>query len=269
MGKNSIRDLLKKYNLEPKKGLGQNFLADENVLQKIVQTSDLKASDCIVEVGPGLGILTKELASKAKKVVSIELDKSLITLLNNEIATFENIELINMDALDYDPPKENYKLIANIPYYITSPLISHFLTNKNKPDKIVLLTQKEVAEKICAKAKKLNVLAIHVQIFGTPKIISKISAQSFYPAPKVDSAILSVDIHKEPLIESEKIQSFLKIVHAGFSHKRKTILNALTRKLADLTKEEIEIKLNKCNVSPNARAQHLSIEDWKCLTDIL
>lgn len=269
MKKNEIISLLKNYDLKAKKGFGQNFLSDENVLQKIVQTANLSKSDRVVEVGPGLGILTKKLAEKAKKITSVELDKSLIQLLENELCNFENVELVNMDALQYTPPKEEYKLIANIPYYITSPLISHFLSNKNKPKKVVLLIQKEVAEKICAKAKKLNVLGIHVQIFGTPKIISKVSCEAFYPAPKVDSAILSIDIYKNPLIDSSKLEAFSKIVHAGFSHKRKTILNSLTRKLPQMKKSEIEQSLDKCNIDPDARAQHLSIEDWNCLTNLL
>lgn len=269
MKKNSIKSLLKKYNMQPKRGLGQNFLTDESVLQKIVQTADLSKSDCVVEVGPGLGVLTKKLAQEAKKVISVELDKSLIKILQSELSNCENVELVNMDALKYIPPQEKYKLIANIPYYITSPLISHFLANKRKPVKTVLLIQKEVAEKICAKAKNLNVLAIHVQIFGTPRIISKVSPESFYPAPKVDSAILSVDIYKKPLVPYEKIESFFKIVHAGFSQGRKTILNALANKITEIEKSDFKKTLESCKISPKARAQHLSIEDWICITNRL
>lgn len=268
MEKSEIINLLKKYNLRPKKSFGQNFLKDEFVLQKIVQAAEIEESDCIVEVGPGLGILTKKLAVQAKKVITIELDKSLESLLKNELFKFSNIELKNMDALKFDPPKENYKVVANIPYNITSPLISHFLESERRPDKIVLLIQKEVAEKICAKAGKLNVIAIHVQIFGTPKIISKVPAESFFPAPKVDSAVIYIDMYKNPLVKKENLKNFFKIVHAGFSHRRKTIINALERKL-DTDRSTIKSALKKCNISENARAQHLKIDDWSCLSQSL
>lgn len=268
MNKNEIINLLNEYNLKPKKGFGQNFLTSENALQKIVQAAGVSGEDCVVEVGPGLGVLTIKLAEKAKKVTAVELDKSIAEILNSKLKPYKNVEIKNLNALDFNPPYEKYKLVANIPYYITSPLISHFLKNRNRPEKIVLLIQNEVAEKICAKEGKLNVLAIHVQIFGTPKIIAKVKSNSFYPEPKVDSAILSVDVYDKPKVPEEKIDNFLKIVHAGFSHRRKTIINALFKKL-DYDKSEIEDVLNKCNVQLSSRAQHLKIEDWLCISNHL
>lgn len=267
MNKSQIISLLKEYDLKPKKSFGQNFLIDENVLQKIVQAADINKNNWIVEIGPGLGILTQKLGQEAKKVTSVELDEKLIPILKSQISEFSNVEIVNQDALKFTPPNEKYKVVANIPYYITSPLISHFLQAPTRPSKMVLLMQKEVAEKICAKAGNLNVLAIHVQIFGTPKMVSKVSRHSFHPAPKVDSAILEIDILQKPLIIKNRIE-FLKVVHAGFAHKRKTILNALCRSL-DFKKEIIEDALKKCDIPLMERAQRITIPQWEKLAKTL
>ncbi|MFC1655533.1 16S rRNA (adenine(1518)-N(6)/adenine(1519)-N(6))-dimethyltransferase RsmA [Patescibacteria group bacterium] len=266
MKKSEILELLNKYNMRPKKSLGQNFLMDANVVQKIVQAANATKQDCIIEIGPGLGILTKELAKTGAGVVSVELDSGAIPLLESELKNYSNVKIINEDALKFSPPSGKYKVVANIPYYITSPLISHFLKNKNRPTKMVILIQKEVAEKICAKEGKLSVLAINVLIFGKPKIVTKVSRGCFHPVPKVESAVLEIDMFDKPLVEEENLEKFFKIVHAGFAHKRKTLLNSFIRSIdidVDTAREAIE----KSGVSPTARAQHLSIDDWKRLSN--
>lgn len=238
--------------IKAKKSLGQNFLQDRSVLEKIIETADISSSDHIVEVGPGHGILTEELAKSAKKVTTIELDKELIPSLKVVFALRDNIELIHQNALDFKPPETPYKLVANIPYYITSPLISHFLHTDNRPTKIVLLVQKEVAEKICVDKKK-NVLALHVQNFGKPQIIDIVPPSAFRPRPKVDSAILEISVFKKPFIQDYK--AFFKLAHQAFSLSRKKLSNSLHQHKEALTKLNIQDK----------RAEHLTLEDWKKL----
>jgi len=270
-----IKELLKKYGLNPTKSLGQNFLMDENVLDKIIKSAEVSAEDLVIEVGPGLGVLTRKLSEKARKVTTIELDNGLIPLLQNELSDCENLEIIHQDAMQFIPPSETYKVVANIPYYITSPLISHFLRSESRPNKMVLLMQKEVADKICAKESKLNVLAIHVQVFGKPRIAARVSKGSFYPEPKIESAILEIEMFEKPLVSynddnlansKKALDYFFKIVHAGFSHKRKTLLNSIQRGMViDPTK--VKTALLAAEIDPSARAQHLSIEDWTRLAN--
>jgi 16S rRNA (adenine1518-N6/adenine1519-N6)-dimethyltransferase len=238
--------------MRAKKSLGQNFLQDRSVLEKIIETADISSSDEIVEVGPGHGILTEELAKSAKKVTTIELDKELIPGLKVVFALHDNIELIHQNALDFPPPKTPYKLVANIPYYITSPLISHFLHTDNRPTKIVLLVQKEVAQKICAD-KKLSVLALHVQNFGKPQIVDIVPPSAFRPRPKVDSAILQIEVFKKPIIEDYK--AFFKLAHQAFSLSRKKLSNSLNNIKDKLIELDIQDK----------RPEHLTLEDWKKL----
>jgi len=242
--------------MKAKKSLGQNFLQDKSVLAKIIKTADLSPNNNIIEVGPGHGILTEELAKKAKKVTTIELDDRLIPILKEKFAPYKNIELIHQNALDFPPPKAPYKLVANIPYYITSPLISHFLHTENRPEKIVLLVQKEVAEKICAD-KKLNVLAIHVQNFGKPHLVDTVPPSAFKPQPKIDSAILEIEVFKKPLIEDHK--SLFKLVHQAFSQKRKKLSNSLRHLKPQLEKLDLQDK----------RPEHLTLKDWEKLQNTL
>jgi len=256
-----IKKDLKILGVEPKKKFGQNFLIDEKALDMIINTADVEKGENVIEVGPGTGILTQRLIETGANITSIEIDWNLAEFLRNKFERKDNFELIEIDALKFDPPEKEYKLIANIPYYITSPLISHFLESENKPKKIVLLIQKEVAQKIAAKEGKLNVLAIHVQTFGKPRIVEIVHKEAFYPAPKVDSAILEIEIFDEPLVSESEIKDLFKIVHAGFMHKRKTMHNALIRGM-QLSGEDADKLLEKCGIDPDLRPQHLSIQDW-------
>lgn len=235
--------------MKAKKSLGQNFLKDRKVLTKIVEAAELDRDDYVIEVGPGKGVLTRELIEYAGRVTAIELDDRLIP----ELSKVEDLDLIHGNALDFIPPGGNYKVVANIPYYITSPLISHFLESKSRPSKLVLLVQKEVAEKICAEPGDMNVLAIHVQIFGKPRIVCNVPAKAFTPVPKVDSAVIVIDVYNEPLVEDYK--RMFGIVHRAFSGKRKKLSNTLP----DLKETLIELKL------ADLRPEKLSLEDWRKL----
>lgn len=232
--------------MKAKKSLGQNFLKDRSVLDKIIKAANLSKDDYVIEVGPGKGVLTRELIANAGKVTAIELDDRLIPQLQE----IKGLDLVHGNALDYRAPNEKYKVVANIPYYITSPLISHFLQSEHRPSKMVLLVQKEVAEKICAEPGKLNVLAIHVQVFGKPRIVCNVKASAFEPAPKVDSAVIEIDVFDKPLVEDYK--KFFGFVHRGFSNKRKMLSNSLK----DMRDRLIELGFQ------NLRPENLSIEDW-------
>ena len=260
-----IKELLLKHNTKLSKSLGQNFLIDKNVLKKLIKASDLKQSDLVLEIGPGIGTITQELARHVKKVITIEKDRNIISILKKTTRLDKNIEIVNKDALkaNLKLPK-NYKVVANLPYYITGNILRKLLESKNPPQEIVIMIQKEVAQRICAKPPNTNLLATSVQFFADPKIITYVSKKSFYPVPKVDSAIIKITPRKENI--SEKFQKkFFKIVKAGFSHPRKQIINNLSKEL-NLNKEKTQAWLNKNNVQPSQRAETLDIDDWKNLT---
>jgi 16S rRNA (adenine1518-N6/adenine1519-N6)-dimethyltransferase len=258
LSKNNIRNLLKQYNIKPSKRLGQNFLIDKAIVKKIIKTADIKASDNIIEIGPGIGTITQELA----KAIVIEKDREMVKILKQTIKN--NIEIVQKDILKYEIKIKDYKVIGNIPFYLTAPLIRKLLESKNPPKEITLIIQKEVAQRICAKPPKMSILAVSVQLYAKPRIISYVSKKSFWPCPKVDSAIIKIsDISSD--IEVDKSLLF-KIVKAGFSQPRKQIINNLSKKLK-LNKEEIELWLLKNNIQPKQRAETLSIDDWIKLTN--
>ena len=247
--------ILKKYNIKPNKKLGQNFLVDKSVLKKIIQTSELSSKDVVLEIGPGLGVLTQELAKRVKKVIAVEKDRTLSRLLKDILKAegVSNVKVINKDVLQISNSQfliSNYKLIANLPYYITSPVIRKFLETDNPPQLMVLMVQKEVAQRIVAKPPKMNRLAVAVQFYGKPKIISYVSKKSFWPIPEVDSAIIKIIPQPIPKIDTKK---FFELVKAGFSTKRKMLKNNLKIK---------ESTLKKLGINPKARAENLTIKDW-------
>ncbi|HLG25749.1 MAG TPA: 16S rRNA (adenine(1518)-N(6)/adenine(1519)-N(6))-dimethyltransferase RsmA [Candidatus Gracilibacteria bacterium] len=257
-------ELLKKNGVWAKKDLGQNFLVNPEILEKIIGAADLKKSDSVVEIGPGPGILTIELAKRAATVRTIELDAAIIPLLQENIRPYTNVELETGNALRAKLPEQPYKLVANIPYYITSPLISHFLNvQKNdgmRPSIIVLLVQKEVAEKICAKDGEHTVLSLQVQVFGKPSIVSAVGKSSFYPQPKVDSAILKIEVYPVPLIAD--IPLFLSLIKKLFAQRRKTLLNTLQNQMK-FTRAAAEELLKTCAIEPNRRPQSLTMNEWE------
>jgi 16S rRNA (adenine1518-N6/adenine1519-N6)-dimethyltransferase len=267
-----LKSLLISHGLWAKKSLGQNFLVDENAFDKIIGAADLKPSDNIIEVGPGTGFLTERLIKQVKHVTAVELDRGMVDLLRRRFEGVKNLEVIQSDILnlrtqDTGLRTQPFKIVANIPYYITSPLLKHFLQSDHRPTSIVVLVQKEVAEKIVGKTGK-SLITIETQLFGKPEIVGIVPAKSFYPAPKVDSAILKIEVYKKPLISAAKFDDFLRLVKFGFSQKRKMLSNTLSAGLHMKSSEMSEI-LKKADINPNLRAENLEIEDWERLAKVL
>lgn len=262
-----LKSLLIQENLWAKKSLGQNFLIDEKALEIIVESAEISPDDRIIEVGPGTGFLTEKLIEKAKKVTAIEYDADMVKILEKRFKNKKNLEIIQSDILKLNLSNVTsqmsnvYKVVANIPYYITSPLIKFFLQAEKPPTNMVLLVQKEVAEKICGLSGK-SLITIETQLFGKPEIIANVPAKSFYPAPKVESAILKISTHKTPLVPENELKNFLRIVKFGFSQKRKKLANTLSAGL-HLKPKEIREKLMQISIDPDQRAEHLSMEDWQ------
>lgn len=260
--------LLKHYGLRAHKGLGQNFLQDPLALERIVEAAEIQPSDHVLEIGPGLGSLTRYLAASAKEVVAVELDGNLLPPLTAILSPYGNVRIIHGDILKLSPGEliheSAYIVVANIPYYITSAVIRHLLEGDKKPRRIVLTVQKEVAQRICAKPGDMSLLALSVQVYGKPRIAARIPAGAFFPAPKVDSAVLSVDIYPFPLIQPEHLDTFFKLIKAGFSQKRKTLRNALSSGLHTSGMEAADL-LTRANIDPQRRAETLSIEEWETL----
>lgn len=261
--------LLKRYRLHAHKGLGQNFLQDPTALEEIVSAAEIQPTDTVLEIGPGLGSLTRYLAASAEKVVAIELDERLISPLKAVLSPYPNVQVIHGDILKLAPEnliaEDNYLVVANIPYYITSAVIRHLLESQAKPRRIVLTIQKEVAQRICAKPGDMSLLALSVQVYGIPRIAAHIPASAFFPVPKVDSAVLVVDIYPTPLVKEELLDSFFKWVKAGFSQKRKTLRNSLSSGLHISPARAAEF-LAQANIDPQRRAETLSIEEWERLS---
>lgn len=265
-----LKSQLMAKGLWAKKGLGQNFLIDQDALDAIVEAAGLNKGDHVVEVGPGTGFLTEQLIQKAGKVTSVELDENMVEILKEQFRLTENLEVIHSDILKLnveDLVGDKYKVVANIPYYITSPVIRHFLQAEVRPKLMVVLVQKEVAEKICGLTGK-SFITVETQLRGHPEYIATVPAGSFYPSPKVDSAILKITVYPEPKVPESELKDFLRIVKFGYSQKRKKLSNGLA---AGLHKEPAEVRelLEKANVPIGARPEELEIEDWKRLADVL
>ena len=260
--------LLKKYGLRPDKKLGQNFLQDPFALETIASVAEIEAVDIVLEIGPGLGSLTRYLAVSAHQVIAVELDADLIPPLDAVTKPYGNIKIIHGDILKLSPSElvqtPGYLVVANIPYYITSAIIRHLLESDPRPRRIVLTMQKEVADRICAKPGDMSLLALSVQIYGKPHIAERIPASAFFPPPKVDSAVLSIDIYPSPRISSELLEIFFKLIKAGFSQKRKTLRNSLSAGL-HIPPSDAEALLVNANIDPRRRAETLSIEEWQIL----
>ncbi|MBN2086832.1 ribosomal RNA small subunit methyltransferase A [Candidatus Peregrinibacteria bacterium] len=267
-----LKTLLQSQNLWAKKGLGQNFLIDEKALNTIVSAADLQSSDNVIEVGPGTGFLTEQLIQKADRVTSVELDRDMVNILEKKFKFADNLKIINSDILnlrtkDYGLRTKQYKVVANIPYYITSPLLKHFLQSESRPTLMVVLVQKEVAEKVCGITGK-SLITIETQLYGNPEIVDIVPSSSFYPAPKVESAILKISVFDKPLIASEKLKDFLRVVKFGFSQKRKMLANSLGAGI-HMKPSEVRELIVKAGIKPDCRAEDLTIEDWEKLVKIL
>jgi 16S rRNA (adenine1518-N6/adenine1519-N6)-dimethyltransferase len=261
--------LLREYQLQPKKSLGQNFLVDPNGLEKVMLAAGIGPNDAVLEIGAGLGSLTVLLAQTAGQVVAVEIDRSLLPPLTQALSAYRNVRIVEGDILKLPLeeliPGEGYLVVANIPYYISSAILRRLLGAETRPARMTLTVQQEVAERICARDGKLSLLALSVQVFGAPKIEARIPAGCFYPVPDVDSAVLSLALYPQPLIALEDMDDFFRLARAGFSQKRKTLRNALSAGLA-LPAAEIEKLLRAAGIDPQRRAEMLSIPEWKRLT---
>ena len=274
-----IKVLLRHFNFRVKKRLGQRFLVDEAVLECILSGAELSQRDVVVEVGPGLGILTKGLAERAAKVIAVELDSKLVGILRKRLAPFPNVKIIHADILKMAPWQllgndlagselaQGYKVVANLPYYITSPTIHHFLGASLKPSIMVVMVQKEVGEAIAATRGKMSLLSVRTQFYSKPTIITYVPAQSFYPPPKVDSLVLRLDVYSRPPIEVSDVAGFFDMVSCGFSSPRKQLRNSLAQALGMSPNQTVQL-LEEAEVEAERRAETLNLEEWKRLWEV-
>lgn len=262
--KKGIKNFLEKYSIFPSKRLGQNFLIDKFSVKKIIKEANISAKNIVLEIGPGTGNLTQEIAKRAKKIIGVEKDPKMFQILKERFKNFPNVEIILGDIRKMEDKKikikNHYKIVANLPFYLTAPIIRKFLEKENHPEEMILVVQKEFAQRICAKPPHMNLLAVSVQFYAQAKIIDYIPKTSFWPKPKVDSAILKIfNINQNPKINRDL---FFKIVKAGFSHKRKTLVNNLSKKIK-IEKEKIKEIFKKNNIPLNQRPENLTLKDWQ------
>ncbi len=266
-----VPGLLRKYGLRPDRSLGQNFLVDQAGLEKVLSAARLTAGEDVLEIGSGLGNLTRLLAAIARKVVAVEIDHQLIPPLKEVLGELPNVQIVTGDILRLDPTElmesGSYRVVANIPYYITSALIRHLLETRIPPKSLVLTVQREVAERICATPNKMSLLALSVQVYGHPTIVARLPAGAFYPPPKVDSAVIRVELYPNPGMHPKQLDLFFRLAKAGFSQKRKTLRNTLRGGMG-WSKEQSEAILTRAEIDPNRRAETLSLQEWKTLVDI-
>ena len=265
-----IPTLLRKHGLHAKKGLGQNFLLDEDVLRQITACAEIPAGATVLEIGPGLGNLTRHLARAARRVVAVELDGALLPVLDEVLKGYTNVSGVQGDILQIDLARldlePGYQVVANIPYYITSAVIRRLLEAPVQPSRITLTVQKEVAQRLCALPGELSLLALSVQVYGQPRLALTVPAEAFYPAPTVDSAVVRIDLYPQPRIPAGHLDVFFTLIKAGFSQKRKTLRNALSGGLA-WPPEKAAALLQSAAIDPQRRAETISIEEWGVLVE--
>lgn len=251
------------------KALGQHWLKERAILAQIADSAELTDSDTVLEIGPGLGTLTSELLRRAEKVIAVEFDEELARKLPGQFPG-KNLEVIHEDILSFDLsglPK-GYKVVANVPYYITSKIVQKLMTADNKPGIVVLLVQKEVAERIAAGPGEMSILGISAQVFAEARLDILVPAEYFTPPPKVDSQVVILKTREAPLYDGIPEKDFFRVVKAGFSAKRKKLRSSLSGGLA-IDKKAVEDLLAECSIDANARAEDLSIEDWRMLAHSL
>jgi 16S rRNA (adenine1518-N6/adenine1519-N6)-dimethyltransferase len=258
--------LLRSAGLKARKGLGQNFLTDNNIRDEILAAASLSPGDMVIEVGPGLGMLTEELVKVAGKVVAVELDDSLAERLRKKLKSSDNIEVVSSDILKLDLQSVlkgagSYKVVANIPYYITSPILHYFMHAGTRPVLMVIMMQKEVAEDVTAPPGKMNFMSVSMRIFSRPEMVCVVPAASFYPAPRVDSAVVRFNILEQPAVQVEDLEKFLEFIHCGFSAPRKKIRNSLSLGLK-IEADEADKLLLKAGIDPQSRPGALLLEEW-------
>lgn len=249
----------------PNKSLGQHWLRDRDTLAYIADCADISVDDTVLEIGPGLGTLTSELLRRAGSVVAVEFDGELARKLPGQFPG-KNLTVINQDILTFDLSSlpAGYKVVANVPYYITSKIVKLLMTAQNKPSTVVLLVQKEVAERLAARAGDMSILAISAQVFAEVELGDTVPAELFTPPPKVDSAVVTLKARPQSLVSAAEEKAFFRLVKAGFSAKRKKLRSSLSGGLG-ISKDQAADFLSKANIAPDARAEDLSIEQWRTL----
>lgn len=274
-----MKDILAKYRFRFSKRLGQNFLIDGNILDKICDGIELGKDDEVIEIGPGIGTLTQSLAERARKVVAIEIDKKLIPILGDTLSNYDNVEVINGDVLKLDLnnlieekfQNKKVKLAANLPYYITTPIIMKLLEDKVNLESIIVMVQKEVAERIQASpgTKAYGSLSIAVQYYSDPEIVTIVPKNVFIPRPNVDSAVIRLNVYDEPKVKVKDEELFFKVVKGAFAHRRKTLINSLSSFGIGVNKDQIKEMLNILDIKENIRGEKLFIEELAKLSDMI
>jgi 16S rRNA (adenine1518-N6/adenine1519-N6)-dimethyltransferase len=294
LSSSKLKNILNQHQIKPKKSLGQNFLIDRNIVDKIIKAADLSKDNLVIEVGAGLGVLTVPIAKRSAGIIAYEIDKRLVPILEQTVSKCDNVEIRQHDVLskiknqksnvkntnqmskilkerkyssiDYKLQATSYKLIGNFPYYISSRILRYFLSAENKPESIVAVMQREVAERICAQPPNMSLLSVGVQFYGEPQIIAKISKNSFWPVPNVDSALVRIDTAgREPGSPRPAVEKqFFTFVKAGFANKRKILINNLCQRLG-LDKKQWERIFRQVGLKSTVRAQELSVGEWKVL----
>lgn len=264
MNKQELHFLLKKYHITPRREHGQNFLLDEEVVADTVRAAELTEQDTVLEIGPGFGVLTMQLAQSAGRVVVVEQDEQLFKAVSTLAKQFPTISAFRSDITRFHMdaallPERKYKLVANLPYNITSWVLKHFYTNGPQPSMIVVMVQKEVAERVTAQPGEMSILSCAVQLYGTPEIVRLVSRSSFYPAPAVDSAILKISTHSQPLVDYP--EDCMRLIRIGFSARRKQLHNNLAAGL-HLAHEVIQSAFEKTHIDTLARPQELTLGQW-------
>ena len=272
-----VKALLRRYDIQPSKGLGQNFLIDETVADRIVEASDLAPDDVVLEVGPGTGLLTRRLADRVAQLVAVEIDRKLVKLLAETLGGRDNVRVVQGDILQIDFVAElmavlglqeaaslSYKVVADLPYYITSAVLRRLLSARVRAKQLTLMVQREVAERILSGPGSLSLLAISVQVYGHPELVCRVPASAFYPQPKVESALLRVRLHDSPRVPEADLPRFFRVARAAFGQKRKQLHNSLTHNL-HLPRERVLAALAEAGIDSRRRPQTLTIEEWSTL----
>ena len=258
------KQILSRYGLQAKKSLGQNFLHDDNILANIVAAATVEPGDQVLEIGPGLGALTHHLSEVVARVIAVELDQRLLPVLEAQLGGRPNVTIVHGNILELDPQtwfgEKPYKVVANVPYYITGAILEHLLSGKGKPQMIVVTVQKEVAERITAQPGDMTLLAVSVQLYGDVQVAGEIRAGAFWPRPDVDSAILRIELKTQPPLAPSEEKGFFRLVRTGFNQKRKQLQKNL--RALGLERKEILDLLRSAGIAPQRRAETLSIEEW-------
>ena len=272
-------EILKKYNFSFQKRFGQNFLIDTHVLEKIVDEAGIDEDDCVLEIGPGIGTMTQYLCERAGRVIAVEIDKALIPILNDTLSSYSNVEIINEDILKVDITnlcnKYNngrpIKVVANLPYYITTPIIMGLFESGCPLESITIMVQKEVADRMkCGPGSKdYGALSLAVQFYSNPEIVANVSPESFIPKPGVGSAVIRLTRYPKPPVEVDDEKYMFKLIRAAFNMRRKTMVNSLMSGNLGLTKEEILTAIDKLNLSPQVRGEALTLNEFAALSNIL